>query len=111
MSTDSASSSPIESPVTKAFTRQLDLGPQPLDGLMREHGLENHHLVVAIHPQPLTHKAVQRARKGRRLTIHMKTRLTHAFNAALKSQRQPVSSEEPALAARRDWFQRDLFNY
>jgi hypothetical protein len=62
---------------------ERNLGPQPLDAIMREHGLENHGL-VELRPVDLSHKAVQRARKGRRLTPRMKLRITEVLNAALK---------------------------
>ena len=49
---------------------ERNMGMQPLDGIMAEHTLGNHDLVAAS-TEPMTHKAVQRARKGRRLTKHM----------------------------------------
>ena len=61
---------------------ERNLGSQPLDAIMREHALGNHDL-VALRPVDLTHKAVQRARKGRRLTPRMKLRVTEVLNSAL----------------------------
>lgn len=55
-----------------------DLGPQPLDGLMRARGMENHVLVEAS-GSALTHKQVQRARRGRRLTWHMQKKVAEAW--------------------------------
>jgi hypothetical protein len=81
--------------------KPLDHGPQPLDSLMTAHGLDNHQIVAAS-PEPLTHKAVQRARKGRRLTPHMKLRIAAALNRALTAAGQPPEKE---------LFVRDLFTY
>jgi hypothetical protein len=78
MSTESASSK-LENEIERHF------GSQPLDGLMREYGVSNHDLVAAS-TEPMTHKAVQRARKGRRLTPHMQRRMAAALNRLLKSK-------------------------
>lgn len=53
-------------------------GPQPLDELMRTKGMENHALVAAS-PAQLTHKQVQRARSGRRLTRNMQAKIQEAW--------------------------------
>ena len=58
---------------------ERNFGPQPLDAVMTEHGVDNHAL-VALHGEGLTHKAVQRGRKGRRLTPKMKVRVTETMN-------------------------------
>lgn len=80
---------------------ERNLGVQPLDGIMVEHALGNHDLVTAS-KEPMTHKAVQRARKGRRLTKHMKQRMADALNQAVKLQGKEVE---------RDWVVSDLFTY
>lgn len=80
---------------------ERNLGVQPLDGIMVEHALGNHDLVTAS-LEPMTHKAVQRARKGRRLTKHMKQRMADALNKAVKSQGKEIE---------RDWVVSDLFTY
>lgn len=72
-----------------------DLGIQPLDALMVKHGLSNHGLVAASADQ-LSHKVVQKARKGRRLTSRAKTKILNALHHAL-----------PELK----FAHRDLFNY
>lgn len=59
-----------------------DHGLQPLDTLMSDWGLENHQLVETSTEQ-LTHKQVQRARKGRRLTLKMMMKVTRAFNVVI----------------------------
>lgn len=72
-----------------------DLGTQPLDALMAKHGLSNHGLVAASDEQ-LSHKVVQKARKGRRLTSRAKTKILNALHNALPEQK---------------FAHRDLFNY
>lgn len=62
-----------------------NMGAQPLDALMTDHAMSNHELLAAS-PEPMTHKAVQRARKGRRLTRHMQRRMIEAFNRALQAR-------------------------
>lgn len=80
---------------------ERNLGVQPLDGIMVEHSLGNHDLVTASQ-EPMTHKAVQRARKGRRLTKHMKQRMADALNQAVRLQGKEIE---------RDWVVSDLFTY
>ncbi len=72
-----------------------DLGVQPLDALMTKHALTNHAL-VAVSTEQLSHKVVQKARKGRRLTSKAKTKILNAIHLAL-----------PELK----FAHRDLFNY
>lgn len=80
---------------------ERNFGPQPLDTLMQQLGLDNHALVEAS-PEPLTHKAVQRARKGRRLTPHMRQRIATALHRAAAAK---------DAAPERPWFPREIFNY
>jgi len=47
-----------------------DLGAQPLHLMLRDWGLDNHDL-VEVSTEQLTHKQVQKARKGRRMTLKM----------------------------------------
>lgn len=61
---------------------QRDFGPQPLDRFLEAYGLSNRDLVEASTEQ-LTHKQVQRARKGRRLTRNMQEKVVRAYAAAL----------------------------
>jgi hypothetical protein len=72
-----------------------DLGMQPLDALMIKHGLSNHALVASSTEQ-LSHKVVQKARKGRRLTPRAKNKILAALHQALPEQK---------------FAHRDLFNY
>jgi hypothetical protein len=59
-----------------------DHGPQPLDGLMVRWDLTNHDL-VEISDEQLNHKQVQKARKGRQLTLHLMQKMMRALNAAI----------------------------
>ena len=72
-----------------------DLGVQPLDALMTKLGITNHAL-VAVSTEQLSHKVVQKARKGRRLTSKAKTKILKALQTALPEQK---------------FAHRDLFNY
>lgn len=63
-------------------TPERDFGPQPLDALLTELGLENHALVSASTEQ-LTHKQVQKAHKGRYITINIQRKVLKALNAAV----------------------------
>ena len=76
-------------------------GTQLLDALMIEHCVGNHDLVAASE-EPITHKAVQRARKGRRLTKHMQRRVADALNRAVTLQGKTIE---------RAWEVSDLFTY
>ncbi len=80
---------------------ERNLGTQPLNAVMQKSGLANHDL-VSVCAGVLTHKAVQRARKGRRLTAHMKRRIAEALTKAIQ-ERDP--SQE------REWKASELFNY
>ena len=59
----------------------MDVGTQPLDQIMADHGMTNHTLVAAS-GELITHKMVQRARKGRRLTKRTQDKVLRALNKA-----------------------------
>ena len=59
-----------------------DHGPQPIDILLERWRITNHQLVEASVEQ-LSHKQVQKARKGRQLTLHMMQKVTRTFNDAV----------------------------
>jgi len=59
----------------------LELGVQPLDAIMEQHGFKNHDLVAAS-TEGLTHKQVQKGRKGRRLTRNIQDKIISALSAA-----------------------------
>ncbi|NOU35876.1 MAG: hypothetical protein HOO88_03795 [Kiritimatiellaceae bacterium] len=61
--------------------KELELGVQPLDKIMEERGLKNHDLVAAS-KDGLTHKQVQKGRKGRRLTRHIQDKIVSALSAS-----------------------------
>jgi hypothetical protein len=55
-------------------------GPQPLDALLNSLEYTNDDLVKSSSEQ-LTHKQVQKARKGKRVTANIKGKITRALNA------------------------------
>ena len=59
----------------------MDAGVQPLDAILTELGISNHTL-VANAPVGLTHKKVQNARRGRRLTRRMQRRIQETLSKA-----------------------------
>ena len=59
-----------------------DHGPQPLDSLMDRWNLTNHEL-VEVSEEQLNHKQVQKARKGRKLTLNLMQKLMRAVNEAV----------------------------
>ena len=65
--------------------KELDLGEQPLAGILGERGLKSHDLVAASTEQ-ITHKMVARGCKGRRLTRNVQGKLLRALNAASGEQ-------------------------
>ncbi len=93
--------SDLETTPAETDAIERNFGPQPLDALMSEHALGNHDIVAASE-EPMTHKAVQRARKGRRLTKHMQRRMVAALNRAVTLQGKTLEKE---------WGVSDLFNY
>ena len=82
-----------------------DLGTQPVDALIERWSLGNHELVDAS-PEQLTHKQVQRARKGRMLTLGMMQKVTRALNIAVWYRLTPEERE-----AYFEYQHRHLFNY
>lgn len=75
-----------------------NLGPQPLDGILESFGYANSELVEASTEQ-LTHKQVQKARKGRRVTSNIQKKIL----AAIRTLRRDFEDESYKLT--------DLFNY
>ncbi len=82
-----------------------DHGPQPLDGLMDRWKITNHELVETSAEQ-LNHKQVQKARKGRQLTLHLMQKLMRALNEAVvaKLPKDQQANFTPYL-------HKHLFNY
>lgn len=82
-----------------------DHGPQPLDILLTRWGISNHQLVEASVEQ-LNHKQVQKARKGRQLTLHMMQKVTRALNDVIASR---LPKDQQADFA--PYTHKHLFNY
>ncbi len=70
--------------IPSADSLSMTMGPQPLDALLESRGLNNHQVVAAAGPNGLTHKVVQKARKGRQLTARAQKKVLAAVNAASK---------------------------
>lgn len=73
---------------------ERNLGIQPIAAIMNEHGLKPHDLVIAS-AEPMNHKMVARACKGRRLTPNVQHKVLNALNT--------VTGKEYSIS--------DLFNY
>jgi len=82
-----------------------DHGAQPLDGILQRWGLSNAQFVAAASEQ-LTHKQVQRARKGRQLTLHMMIKLTRILNEVIAGGLPEEKRKEFT-----PYLHRDLFTY
>ena len=92
---------------------QRDLGVQPLDTLLDEIGLNNHEL-VALSTDQLTHKQVQKARKGRRITVNIQRKILTALNVFHSRKKpEPASEGEETVevVAPKPYVLTDLFNY
>ena len=87
------------------MTDERDLGAQPLMLLIESWGLSNHDLVVAS-PEQLTHKQVQRACQGRKLTLKMKQKLARTLNFAVWGRL--TDDEREGFS---EYFPKHLFNY
>ena len=83
----------------------LDLGEQPLIMMMEKWGLSNEDLVKASTEQ-LTFKQVQKARKGRRLTMAMMFKVMRAYNVAIWHKLDKKQNEKFE-----EYNHRPLFNY
>lgn len=83
-----------------------DFGVQRLDVIMQAWGLTNHDMVLAAVPEQLTHKQVQRARAGRKLTLAMMQKIARVLNEAAFSRVQPDDAESFV-----PYMHRDLFSY
>ncbi len=82
-----------------------DHGPQPLDTLMEKWDLTNHQLVEAS-PEQLNHKQVQKARKGRQLTLASMQKVCRALNIAIWNR---LGKEQKETYF--EYMHRHLFNY
>lgn len=92
---------------------QRDLGMQPLDTLLEEMGLSNHEL-VSFSTDQLTHKQVQKARKGRRVTVNIQRKILVALNLFLSRKTPEVTDAGEGageVIAPKRYVLTDLFNY
>ncbi|MEI7928016.1 MAG: hypothetical protein WCH40_05650 [Verrucomicrobiales bacterium] len=94
------------SPYTRVMEEPTrDHGPQPFDVLMDRWKLTNHELVEAS-PEQVNHKQVQKARKGRQLTLHLMQKLTRALNIAIAARLTKPQQEQFV-----EYLHRHAFNY
>ena len=84
---------------------ERDLGVQPLDGMMDAWGITNND-VVDVSTEQLTYKQLQRARKGRRLTLKMMQKVNRAFNVTIWFKLNDEQKE-----AYFEYMHKHLFNY
>ncbi len=84
---------------------ERNMGPQPVGPLMERWSLSNHDLVEASIEQ-LTHKQVQRACSGRKLTLKMMMKVARALNIAIWNQLKPAEKERFV-----EYGHKDLFSY
>lgn len=88
-----------------AHSDERDFGEQPLAALLDFCGL-THHDLVEVSPEQLTHKQVQRASQGRRLTLKMKQKLARTVNLAIWGR---LTNDERENF--QEYFPKHLFNY
>lgn len=69
--------------MTEKDDRQM--GTQPLDAILEEKTLANSDL-VEISTEQLTHKQVQKSRKGRRVSANIQNKILNALNAVAEKQ-------------------------
>ena len=84
---------------------ERDLGEQPLDAMMDAWGISNNEM-VHVSTEQLTHKQIQRARKGRRLTLKMMQKVNRAFNVTIWFKLNDEQKE-----AYFEYMHKHLFNY
>ena len=60
---------------------EMNVGVQPLDAIMVEKEIKNTDLVKVAPPGFITHKQIQKGRKGRRLSMHMQDKVLDTLNA------------------------------
>ncbi|MEI6818653.1 MAG: hypothetical protein WCL19_03530 [Verrucomicrobiota bacterium] len=82
-----------------------DHGPQPLDGLMVRWNLANHEL-VEVSTEQLNHKQVQKARRGRQLTLSLMQKLMRTANEAIVAKLP--KEQRPNFVP---YLHKHLFNY
>ena len=68
----------------------FNLGVQPLDELMNKNGWTNNFVVKNSSAQ-LTHKQIQKGRKGRRLTTKIQDKILQSINECLYPNKITIS--------------------
>ena len=61
-----------------------NLGPQPIENILAKHNL-SHHDIVAASTEQITHKMVNRACKGRKLSRRVQLKIVRAVNTAAEA--------------------------
>ncbi|MCW1924076.1 hypothetical protein OKA05_16025 [Luteolibacter arcticus] len=84
---------------------EREFGTQPLVAVMERWHLENHDLVEAS-PEQLTHKQVQRARSGRKLTLKMMMKMARSLNIAIWNRLKTAEKEKFV-----EYLHKDIFSY
>lgn len=82
-----------------------DLGTQPLEAIMERWQLANHDLVEDS-PEQLTHKQIQRAKAGRRLTLKMMMKVARSLNIAIWNRLSKAHKETFV-----EYLHKDIFSY
>jgi len=59
---------------------EMNVGVQPLDAIMTEKEIKNTDLVKVAPPGFITHKQIQKGRKGRRLSMHLQQKVLDTLN-------------------------------
>ena len=86
--------------------QERNFGPQRIGAVMDAWGLTNHDMVLAADWEQLTHKQVQRARTGRRLTLAMMQKIARVLNAAVLARLDAEAAESFT-----PYMHRELFSY
>ncbi len=81
----------------QADAETMTMGIQPLDAVLEARGINNHEVVAAAGGNGLTHKVVQKARKGRQLTARAQKKVLAAVNAAGKLKELPPLKHDEAF--------------
>ena len=76
-------------PPHQADSETMLMGIQPLDAILEARATNNHEIVAAAGGNGLTHKVVQKARRGRQLTARAQKKVLAAVNAAGKLKDLP----------------------
>lgn len=83
----------------------LNYGIQRIDTVMLAWQFDNNYL-VNVSTEQLTHKQVQKARQGRRLTLKMMQKVARALNVAIWKKLNDAQKERYV-----EYMHRDFFSY